>query len=235
MKTAILISGGQRYLRRGIFETIKIFSNWGEVDFFIRLWKSPGQPETPEQLIKFWHDNGIPKHWNFRTVQILEDNPPHHPPYLPLNLAEWAPNHLTMFWGVVKANDLRVKYQEATGTEYNLVFRLRTDVWPSIHSRTSDIYNDIIDLAEYVEPAKTSLFTGTNFSDTLQFGSPQMFDKYVNYWDHLKKMSVNWDFVHPEESLENYFKVSDIPYGYIPAHVSAWRSGQEYKVRPGNW
>jgi hypothetical protein len=234
MKTAITVSGAQRYTHRAMFQTIEKFSNWGEVDFFIRLWKSPGQPETSEQLIKFWHDNGVPKHWNFRTVEILEDKPPHHPPYLPLNLANWAPNFLTMWWGIIKSNDLRVKYQEETGTDYDLVFRLRTDAYTSKTGKENETV-DVVDLLDYVERAKTTMFTSANFSDLFQFGSPQMYDKFINYWNHLRGMSLRWEFVHPEDSLENYYKISDIPYDRVPLWISPYRTGKEYGVRPGNW
>lgn len=236
MKTAITISGAQRYHHRGLFHTIERFTNWGEVDFFIRVWKAPEQNcTTADELIELWRSYGIPKDWNFRVVEVLDDKPPHHPPLMPLNLADWAPNFLTMWWGIIKSNELRVRYERATNTEYDLVFRMRTDTYPSLHGQTTDVSDACVDLREYLEPAKSSMFTGINFGDVFQFGSPAMYARFVKYWDHLRSLSVQWSFVHPEDSLENYYKISGIRYGHVPIWIAPYRSGREYGVRPGNW
>lgn len=229
MKTAITVSGAQRYHHRGLFDLLlNRFRGLDEVDFFVRVWKHPEFADSAEQLISLWHDFGIPKHWNFRVVQVLPDKPPHHPPYVPLNLAHWAPNFLTMWWGIVRSNDLRVQYQEQTGTEYDLVFRLRTDSYAT----TPDVS---VDINDYVERARTTMFTGINFGDIIQFGSPGMYDRFINYWQYVKHMSLTWQFVHPEESLEEYFKISGIAYDNIPIWITPYRVGTEYDVRPGDW
>lgn len=228
MKTAITISGAQRYHHQGLFKLAKQIQNWGEVDLFVRIWKHPEFAQTPEQLIKLWYEMGLPPEWNFRSVELLDDQPPHHPPYIPLNLAHWAPNFLTMWWGIVKSNELRVRYQRQTHAKYDLVFRLRTDSFSS----TPDI---TVDLTDYVELAKTHMITGINYSDVFQFGSSELYDKFVGYWDHLKQLSVSWEFIHPEESLEKYLNDLGIPTGHIPLWIAPHRHGREYGVRPGDW
>lgn len=223
MKIAFCLSGGPRFRQRGLFKLIDSLKGFDNADFFIRTWKTDEYGNSSEELVKYLKDNGLgdPGRFRYPVVQVLDDTVENHPPHIPLNLVDWAPNFLTLWYGIVKSNELRIQYQRATGAEYDLVFRMRTDMVP-----TGDI-----DLTQYVDRAATTMFNAENFADNFLFGGPEVYNRFVAYWGHLRSLSAEGTFVHPEQSLENYFVQYHIPYECIPVKVQpTWDRG-EYQGR----
>jgi hypothetical protein len=221
MKIALCVSGAPRFRQRGLFKLMAALKGWDQADFFIRTWKTDEYGNSAKEFVDYLKDNGLgdPDRFRYPVVQVLDDVPEHYPPPVPLNLAEWAPNFLTLWYGIVKTNELRLRYQRETGTEYDLVLRMRTDMVP----------DGDIDLTQYTDPNK--MYNAKNFADNFLFGTPDMYNRFVAYWGHLRTLSAQNTFVHPEESLENYFKQYNIPYECIPVTVQpTWDRG-EYKGR----
>lgn len=235
MRIAFCLSGAPRFKHRGLFRLVKFLKGFDQADFFIRTWKSDEFGNTAEEFVSYLKENGIPDNCNFPVVQVLDDVPENYPEHIPLNLAPWAPNFLILWWGVVCCNNLRLEYERQTGVKYDLVFRMRTDMAPSRLEGSTVIIDDTlsIDLNDYVEAAQTRVFNANNFADNFLFCGPELYNKYVRYWDFLKNvLGPSNTFVHPEESLENYFKVASIPYSLIPHGVYPVHDRDEYKVRP---
>jgi hypothetical protein len=87
-----------------------------------------------------------------------------------------------------------------------------------------------IDLAQYSDPTK--IYNARNFGDNFLYGSPEMYFKFVGYFQYLDILQARGEFIHPENSLEQYFKDVGIPYECIPTGVfPSWDPG-EYKGRP---
>jgi hypothetical protein len=107
---------------------------------------------------------------------------------------------------------------ELTGEEYDLIFRMRTDTLP----------DQVIDIAG---ASRTHMTHGKNFNDTFFFGPPALFERAIGYCDYLDTLSATQEFIHPEESLERYYQIANIPYQQLEAQIGpAWDAG-EYKGR----
>ena len=233
MKIAFCLSGAPRFKHGCLFKLIDTIKGFDEADFFIRTWKSDEFGNTPEEFINYLKSNGLdgPK-FNYRVVEVLEDNADNAPPpRRPLNIAPWAPNLLILWWGVVKCFELLENYVAETGTEYDLVFRMRTDMMPWNHDDGDyKPYEGVIDLTQYND--KNKMYNAKNFADNFLFGTKEMYKRFVGFWDFVDNYSEAGAFVHPEESLELYFQFDEIPYECIPVWVSPYSAPDEYKVRP---
>lgn len=222
MKIAFCLSGGPRFKQRGLFKLVDALKGFDSADFFIRTWKTEEYGQTADELVSYLRNNGIDTRCNFPVVNVLDDVPEHAPPPKPpLNIAPWAPNFLAMWWGIVESHRLFKEYCAATGEKYDLVFRMRTDMVPE----------GDIDLTRYVEKAQYTMYNAKNFADNFLFGSPAMYEQFVGYWDFLDNFSAAEAFIHPEESLELYFQIAQIPYESVPVIVQpTWDKG-EYRGR----
>ena len=221
MKIAFCLSGGPRFKQRGLFKLVNAIKGYDQADFFIRTWKTDEYGNTPEEFVAYLRANGLDDpRINFKVVEILDDNEENAPPErLPLNIAPWAPNFLVLWWGIVQSHRLFKDYVAATGEQYDLVFRMRTDMVPE----------GDIDLTKYTDPNK--MYNANNFADNFLFGTPSMYERFVGYWDFLDNFSRAEAFIHPEESLELYFQIEEIPYECIPVRVQPqWDKG-EYRGR----
>lgn len=221
MRIALCLSGGPRFKYRGLFRLMESLKGYTHADFFIRTWKTDEYGQTAEEFVNYLKSNGLDDRCHFPVVQMLDDDATNQPPACgPLNVAHWAPNFLVMWWGIVKSYELFNQYQQQTGIEYDLVFRMRTDMVPE----------GDIDLTQYTDPTK--IYNANNFGDNFLFGTPKMYWEFVNYWNYLGHLSATQEFIHPEESLRKFFEVTGVPYECISTVVvPAWDPG-EYKGRP---
>jgi len=222
LKIAFCLSGGPRFKNRGLFKLVGALKGVDSADFFIRTWRTDEYGNSAEEFVNYLKDNGLgdPGRFGYPVVQVLDNVPANAPPPKPpLNIAPWAPNFLTMWWGIVESHRLFKEYVVSTGTEYDMVFRMRTDMVPE----------GDIDLTKYTDPTK--MYNAKNFADNFLFGTPTMYEQFVGYWDFLDNFSAAEAFIHPEESLELYFQINQIPYECIDVVVQpTWDKG-EYKGR----
>ena len=122
---------------------------------------------------------------------------------------------------MVQSYQLCKQYMELTGEQYDLIFRMRTDTLP----------DQVIDVNAIAADAAAHMIHGKNFNDTFFFGPPDLYDRAMGYWDYLDTLSLKHEFIHPEESLEKYYQISNIPYKQLDAQIGpAWDPG-EYKGR----
>lgn len=233
MKIAFCLSGAPRFKHRCLFQLIKTLKGFDQADFFIRTWKSDEYGNTPEEFIDYLKSNGLdgPK-FNYKVVQVLEETSEHAPPQrMPMKIAPWAPNLLILWWGIVKSFELFENYVAETGEKYDMVFRMRTDMMPWADPGTyKQPYDGEIDLTQYTDPNK--IYNAQNFADNFLFGTPEMYKKFVGFWDFLDNFAIADAFIHPEESLELYFQIEGIDYECIPVWVAPYSDKDEYKVRP---
>jgi hypothetical protein len=221
MKIAFCLSGGPRFKHRGLFQLIDAIKGFDQADLFIRTWKTDLYGNTPEEFENYLRKNGLPDNCIVRVNQVLDDIPEHQPEHIPLNLCGWAPNFLTMWWGMVKVNELRKQYQAETGVKYDAVFRMRTDMIPE----------GTFDLRDYVDQLPTTIINSQNFAENFLFGGEEIYDRFIEYWNHLYVLSERWEFIHPEESLEKYFNEVGIPFQLLPIIVMPERDHDEYDIR----
>lgn len=222
MKIAFCLSGGPRFKNQGLFRLVDALKGFDHADFFIRTWRTDEYGNSAEEFVNYLKANGLgdPGRFGYPVVQVLTDDATNAPPPKPpLDIAPWAPNFLTMWWGIVESHRLFQEYVAETGTEYDMVFRMRTDMLPE----------GDIDLTRYQDPAK--MYNAKNFADNFLFGTPEMYERFVGYWDFLDNYSAAGAFIHPEESLELYFNAVGIPYECVDVVVQpTWDKG-EYKGR----
>lgn len=223
MKIAICLSGAPRFRHGGMFKFLKSLKGYTQADFYIRTWKTNEFGNTPEEFVNYLKSNGLddPK-YNFKVVEVLDDTPEYAPPEVgPLNLIGSAQNLTIMWWGILKCFELL----EKTNEQYDMVLRMRTD-------SPSDRY---IDLSVYTD--KNKMYAGGHFianctfTDSFLFGSPEMYKKFVGYWDALDYYVRTQEPIHPENSLRDYFNRAGIEYEVIEAFVHPERDMNEYSVR----
>ena len=54
-----------------------------------------------------------------------------------------------------------------------------------------------------------------------------MYERFIGYWDFLDNFSEAGTLIHPEESLELYFQVVEIPYECVDVVVQpTWDKGE---------
>lgn len=133
LRIAFCLSGGPRFKNRGLFRLVDALKGFYQADFFIRTWRTDEYGNSAEEFVDYLKANGLgdPGRFGYPVVKILHDdirNAP--PPKPPLNIAPWAPNFLAMWWGIVESHKLFVDYTNQTGTRYDMVFRMRTDMVP---------------------------------------------------------------------------------------------------------
>ena len=221
MKVAFCLGGAPRFNHRGLFRTVNALKGIDQIDFFTRTWQSE-YGQTDEEFEAYLRAN-LPDHCDFKVTLVLPDSPEYYPPAKPpLNIAPWSPNFLIMWWQIVQSYQLYQQYVELTGETYDLVFRVRTDTVP----------NQAIDLSAISESIKSNMIHPNNFGDTFFFGPPELYARAMGYWEHLDVLSSENAFIHPENSLQEYYVRTGIPCNLLAAQVApAWDPG-EYKGRP---
>lgn len=222
MKLAFCLSGGPRFGHRGLFRLVEALKGYDQIDFFIRTWKTDEFGITPAQFEYYLRSQGLPDTCQFKVTQVLDDNEENRPPIRGINLriADWAPNFIVMWWGIVQSHRIFKDYVARTGEQYDLVFRMRTDMVP----------DGEIDLTKYTD--STKIYNANNFGDNFLFGTPEMYQLFVDYYDRYLPLFDNKPvIIHPENHLEQYFKDAGIPYECIETGVfPAWDPG-EYRGR----
>jgi hypothetical protein len=219
MKVAFCLGGAPRFNHRGLLRTVHALKGIDQIDFFTRTWQSD-YGRTDEEFESYLRAN-LPDHCDFKVTMVLPDSPEYYPPAKsPLNIANWSPNFLIMWWQILQSYEFYKQYTELTGEEYDLVFRMRTDTIP----------DQIIDIST-LEHARTHMTHSKNFNDTFFFGPPELYARAMGYWNHLDTLIASREFIHPEESLEKYYQIANIPYTQLSATIGpAWDPG-EYKGR----
>jgi hypothetical protein len=220
MKAAFCLGGAPRFNHRGLFRMVNAIKGLTHIDFFTRTWRSE-YGQTDEEFEDYLRAN-LPDYCDFKITMVLPDSPEYYPPAKPpLNIAEWSPNFLIMWWQMIQSYQLYKQYSDLTGETYDLVFRVRSDVVP----------DQSIDLTQ-MSNVGTHMMHTHNFNDTFFFGPPKEYDRVMGYWDYLDTLSATNEFIHPEESLEKYYKLVGIPYERMAMDARpAWDPG-EYKGRP---
>ena len=221
MKIAICLSGAPRFAHRGLFKQLDAMRGFDQADMFIRTWKTKEFGETAEEFEKYLRNNGLPDNCNFCVTQILDDIPENNSKPIDLLFRVWAPYFAHFWYGIVQTNNLRKKYQEKTNANYDAVVRMRTDIVPT----------GTFDFRDYAEDVKTHMINADNFGDTFLFGAPDMYDRFVGYYDHLQVLSKRRTVIHPEESLRAYFHECGIPYKKLPILFQPVRDNNEYQTR----
>jgi hypothetical protein len=220
MKVAFCLGGAPRFNHRGLFRMVNALQGIDQIDFFIRTWQSE-YGKTDKEFEAYLRAN-LPDHCDFKVTLVLPDSAEHYPPAKPpLNIAPWSPNFLIMWWQMLQSYQLCSQYMELTGEQYDLIFRMRTDTLP----------DQAIDVNAIAAVAATHMIHGKNFNDTFFFGPPDLYARAMGYWDYLDTLSATHEFIHPEESLEKYYQILNIPYKQLDAQIGpAWDPG-EYKGR----
>jgi len=220
MKVAFCLGGAPRFNHRGLFRMVNALKGIDQIDFFIRTWQSE-YGQTDAEFETYLRAN-LPDYCDFKVTMVLPDSPEYYPPAKPpLNIASWSPNFLIMWWQMIQSYQFCKQYMELTGEQYDLLFRMRTDTLP----------DQEIDISALALDAKSHMIHGKNFNDTFFFGPPALYERAMGYWDYLDTLSATQEFIHPEESLERYYQLANIPYKQIQAQVGpAWDQG-EYKGR----
>ena len=219
MKVAFCLGGAPRFNHQGLFRTVRALKGIDQIDFFTRTWQSD-YGQTDDEFESYLRAN-LPDYCDFKVTMVLPDSVEHYPPpEPPLRIADWSPNFLIMWWQMVQSYKFYEQYSELTGEEYDLVFRMRTDTVP----------DQLIDIAN-TDRVLTHMTHGKNFNDTFFFGPPALYARAMGYWDYLDTLSATQEFIHPEESLERYYQIANIPYQQLEAQIGpAWDEG-EYKGR----
>lgn len=237
MKIAICLSGAPRFQDLGFFKQLEAMKGDWEADLFIRIWKTDQFGNTPEEFQNYLKNNGLPDRCTFRVTDILDDIPENNSP--PINLTYGCPtlngkNIINAWYGINKINNARKQYQEQSNTKYDLVFRMRTDCCPffNVHQNVPGYFN----LNDYLEIAKTNSVHSKDWahpypSDCYFFGSPEIFDRVVAYYDFMRELERRGNSILPEQSLQTYLQEKQIPFTFLNLIMNPMQRSNEYGSR----
>lgn len=207
MRIAALLSGMPRYVDKGQI-LMKDFFKGHEVDYFVHGWFDP--EKTEEQ--KSWHnfsrtiDKEIPekitKHYNPKLMILEPQRKFEIKKDYKYNTGWPQPYFIcySHFYSCKMVNELRKKYERDNNVKYDMVVRMRFDMYIGCK-----IDWDGYDLNNLYLPDNcnvwTELYDDVQFNDMFAFSKPENMDVYFSVFDRIDEIySTN----HLRFSCENF-------------------------------
>lgn len=189
MKIAVQLSGQQRYGSHfpQFVDSLKHFS---QVDYFVHHWDGPRTEQELKDL--------IPNVVAIKTEPQIKFEP--DPKWTLLySVGSSIFNLMSMCYGIKEANALRTQYEQETGTQYDLVIRIRPDL-------------RLTNLPQYTSwfetKAENTLLVGERphylpvgrpeIQDQIAIGTPDEINRYATLYDGLPKYHEHGFRYHPE-------------------------------------
>jgi hypothetical protein len=214
MKIAVLLSGKPRQLDLNK-ELMKDFFKGHEVDYFCHAWFNKTNntnekswqdsfkidSEIPEKILDIYK----PKNWLIETQRLFElsrnynYNTGHPQPFFIV---------FSHFYSLKTANLLRLAYEKETGVKYDLVVKLRYDLFigNKIKWETYDLNNlYLIDNCN----VWTDFHDDVSFNDAFAFSSPENMTTYCNVFDDMDKNYMENQLRFSCESFLSYHLISN--------------------------
>lgn len=212
MRTAVCFSG---LLRPATFECIENIIESivrpNNADVFIHTWNT-NEPHsilsdevTQREVYTYVLEKLSPKLFEIQEKIYFDPHKYPHSHDIP-KLGLWAVSSLqSMFYSIMKANDLKKRYEKENNFKYDCVFRCRLD----------------IKLTETYEAKKydlNSIMTSTN-SDILAFSNSNNMDHYSDLYNRLDSFSDKYSW-QPEAKLMRHLSGHNI----VPLDITATKN-----------
>jgi hypothetical protein len=204
-KIAIQYSGEIRNLLdcfNNHYENFVLLNPEYEVDIFAHLWAKDWEIDAKSlrisELIK-------PKSISFEEPFEFNRDDIKQDPRFP-----WiTQNMLSMFYGIGKVNDMRLKYERINKIEYDYVIRIRTDItfMPNCIGPIHNYNKDLIHIKDYTPYTEHGIDYAIN--DYFAIGSPEFINKYSEVFNNVDKMILDGAAINPECLIG--FNIKDIP------------------------
>jgi len=205
MKVAICISGQPRRFHENYQNFLNFLINpngrFENIDLFGHFWKEHRNTKKISEILPFKKCQVEPQqYFNDRNW----DNVPHR------NLIKKPLNVVSMYYSIMKANQLKSEYETENNFKYDCVVRYRTDI----------VFTDPLVLPEKVEKNTAYLsdiltYDYGGYNDQIAFGDSKTMDSYSTVFKKLYEIADYYnlgqhDFInrfggkglHPESALK---------------------------------
>jgi hypothetical protein len=197
MKIAVLLTGMPRYLDTNKV-LMKDFFKGHEVDYFCHAWFD----KTKKTEEKSWHKTNIniDPHTEEKIVEIFKPKnyllEPQRQFELPrnynYNTGFQQPFFIVYshFYSVKTANMLRLAYEKETGVKYDVVFKLRYDLFIGNKLRWEQYDLNKLYLHDNCN-TWSELYDNVSFNDMIAFSKPENMNVYCDVFDNIDSMYMN--------------------------------------------
>lgn len=203
MKTCLLLSGQIRDAEKWFPSIKKNLIDVYDADVFISTWSNDPIRDNETsvlRLIELYNPVNIEIE-NFNEVsneklKMLMDKSFRTPPETkPLNV-------FSMYYKIMKANELKNKFELENNISYDVVIRCRMDLNFIEQCPIFETFNDVI----YI-PAGWDYYRGCN--DLFAIGNKKTMDYYSSVFNNLEKIIDERHLVHPESILKFHLMKAD--------------------------
>ena len=242
MKIAVCVSGQPRGIPLSLNqlkENILIPNNI--TDVFVHTWYHPNwdnisfdsaQPSQEDGRLGKWKpdtDKIINQYLN--PLKAVFDKPNNFEKFLhlPGQPSAIQTKMASIFYGMWKANELKKEYEDQHNFKYDIVLRVRFDLFYSHHILLKEYINNNLDKEIFVahkfqhhrQNDSYPISTGGTYSsmvDTFAFGSSQNMDSFCSVYPNFEEIhSKIWPYVYGEAYLGYQVRgVNQIPINTIP-------------------
>ena len=203
-KIAICISGRPRYLEEGFQEINRYILSKYDCDVFIHTWWSSDMSNQAEQFSPkisynrsyIYPENTIDIIKNlYKPIKISYEPSKVFNPYQDVNyepLVPGAPE--SMYYSIMKSNDLKINHENELGFEYDLFIRTRFDLyfkpsvkdggnnfqWSPNHSQNVPIFNFDLNTID-----KSKIYMASYGNDQFAIGNSKNMNYYANLFNYI--------------------------------------------------
>lgn len=213
MKIAVCISGQPRFFEKGYKYIFKnLISNFEHVDIFFHCWENNISENEKEQIIKLYN----PKSFLFQKEKL-------HILNYPFKQSKSFPNNVfSMFYSIMKSNELKKDYEEQNKFKYDWIFRLRFD-FALNKEFTKEALNNLDNNFVYVNNFQD--YDNLHCADCFGFGNSKNMNIYAETYKNIMFFGKDGIPLAGENMLYNQLstnnvklQIFDINHAFEPDH-----------------
>lgn len=134
--------------------------------------------------------------------------------------------YMQMLYGMKKCNEMRLKYEESNGFQYDRVVRSRLDV--RYFDKLPPDFDDY-DIENYIHIPDFhcwSVVQGAGYNDRFAVGDRDNMSIYLTEYDFIKKYSLLGHTIHAESSLYYHLQHHNLKVKTAPIRFTRIRPGE---------
>ena len=204
MKIALLIAGYLRSFENNIENIKKYIIEHNEVDIFIHITKN-------KETKYLNHDidlNNIINLLNPKYVMISDD--------IDFKKGKKINDIMNQNYKFFRLNEERTRFEKLENKSYDIIFKIRPDVYlnSSINFNQIDFNKVNIPFESKMDLSKLKHYEDPYICDMLAFGSPELMNKYFNFYLYLEVLIEQYGTVN-ETLLYHYLNINNIKYNLL--------------------
>ena len=249
MKVAVQISGQGKDFKN-VYSTLKehLLDKLGDYDIFIHNWDTDKRKVSwcGDEKIKVSDDNFKemldifkPKKYlrecfdEFYENSYLEQKKDLCVKYGNNIFSYTSQNVIPQLYGWYKCNEIRKQYQNETNIEYDIIFKIRADIFYCDNvidniSQLNFVKENKILIIPLCHAGILSYENPTRFPDLIGFSTPDVMNNYLDVYKNIENSTNKGDVIDTHNIVYNYINKNNINYlegryiGYITNQYVPW-------------